>query len=297
MQKKSTIKKKRKFQFINHCKNFFSANKLSEIYDVGGDFLRRLNLIPCFNTIKERIPDYEDIICTEEELSGLLNLGLKGLKELRENNGYDSKFSEGTEELWDVYSNPLIPFIEQYLNYDAFEGINNEYEIQKDILLDVFNEYLSKYNIPPLKAKNVLTRKLNSQRGYKIKARDFKIKGVDCHVYTNIQFNEKAIEEFEEIINIKKDSKKREQYNKQTKVTGIINSYKRDFSKKINKVINRLSDMFEENDWKKLKIENIIQILELEVELDKDFIINCINEMLESNQLINKKNIKDLIEI
>lgn len=287
----------KKFQFINHCKNLFSANKLSEVYEMGGDFLRRLNLVPCFNTIKERIPDYEDIICTEEELSGLLNLALNGLKELRGSNGYDSKFSENTEELWDVYSNPLIPFIEQYINYDSFEGINTEYEIEKEQLLYVYNEYIGRYSIPPLKAINVLTRRINSQKKYKIKPRDFRLKGTEYHTYTNIQFNEKAIEEFGEIINMEKNIGEKEIYTKQTRLVEGISQYRMDFNKKVDKLMNRLIEIFEENDWVKLKRKSVIQALELEDGINKDFIINYIDELIESNHIINKRNIADLIEI
>ncbi len=58
---------------------------------------------------------------------------------------------------------------------------------------------------------------------------------------------------------------------------------------KLETLMNRLKEVFEENNWKALEKSNIIQILELEENLDKKFIESALEELLKEGTLYEPK--------
>ncbi|MFX1377842.1 MAG: minichromosome maintenance protein MCM [Promethearchaeota archaeon] len=58
---------------------------------------------------------------------------------------------------------------------------------------------------------------------------------------------------------------------------------------KLETLMNRLKEIFEENNWKALEKSNVIQILELEENLDKKFIETALEELLKEGTLYEPK--------
>jgi len=58
---------------------------------------------------------------------------------------------------------------------------------------------------------------------------------------------------------------------------------------KLEICLNRMKEIFEENNWRALAKSNIIQILELEENLDKIFIKAVIDELIKEGTLIEPK--------
>jgi len=58
---------------------------------------------------------------------------------------------------------------------------------------------------------------------------------------------------------------------------------------KLETLMNRLKEIFEENNWKSLEKDGIIQILEIEENLDKKFIDNAIEELIKEGTLYEPK--------
>jgi replicative DNA helicase Mcm len=58
---------------------------------------------------------------------------------------------------------------------------------------------------------------------------------------------------------------------------------------KLETLMNRLKEIFEENNWKALEKSNVIQILELEENLDKKFIESALEELLKEGTLYGPK--------
>ncbi|MFW9970312.1 MAG: hypothetical protein ACFFDF_08940, partial [Candidatus Odinarchaeota archaeon] len=58
---------------------------------------------------------------------------------------------------------------------------------------------------------------------------------------------------------------------------------------KLETLMNRLKEIFEENNWKALEKSSVIQILELEEILDRKFIENAIDELLKEGTLYEPK--------
>ncbi len=58
---------------------------------------------------------------------------------------------------------------------------------------------------------------------------------------------------------------------------------------KLETIMNRLKEIFEENNWRALEKSNVIQILELEESLDKKFIENALDELIKEGTLYEPK--------
>ncbi|MFX1374971.1 MAG: LAGLIDADG family homing endonuclease, partial [Promethearchaeota archaeon] len=59
---------------------------------------------------------------------------------------------------------------------------------------------------------------------------------------------------------------------------------------RLESLMNRLKEIFEENHWRSLEKSNIIQILELEENLDRKFIENALQELIKEGTLYEPKN-------
>ena len=77
------------FDFLNHAKLIFSANQVPESWDLSTAFYRRFRIIDFPNEFtpndKNFIPRDQllELLTSEKERSGILNIALKGLKRLR----------------------------------------------------------------------------------------------------------------------------------------------------------------------------------------------------------------------
>lgn len=133
------------FHFVNYAKLLFSANKVPEAYDDTSAFFRRWIIIVFPNVFSGSTADpyILDKLCTEQELSGLLNLALKGLKSLLENG--DFSYSKTTEEVKEDYirkSSPITAFV-----MDSLETDSDAFIIKKD-LYSAFAEYCRQKALP-----------------------------------------------------------------------------------------------------------------------------------------------------
>ena len=115
------------FEFVNYATPWFASNELPETADKTRSFYRRWVIIKFPYTFtsdpgelelddhKRKDPSYPESLITEEELSGLLNWALDGLDRVLKN---DRFFNERTvsrkSELWELESNPVANFIEEW---------------------------------------------------------------------------------------------------------------------------------------------------------------------------------------
>jgi P4 family phage/plasmid primase-like protien len=106
----------RAFDFVNKAKFTFSGNKLPE-EPKDPAWFARIKLISMRNIFRGTNKDDKKLIhklILEEELSGLLNLALKGLKRLYDNDKFSYyKTFEETEREYILYSNPVEAFVSE----------------------------------------------------------------------------------------------------------------------------------------------------------------------------------------
>lgn len=143
---------KRKFlpdiSFENYAKFVFACNDLPMVYDLSKGFWDRWILLefPFYFAEKERFEQTQeqerinwkirdtsilDKITTEQELSGLLNKFLEGLKRLKKNEKFSQTIgTEQTKNLWIRKANSFIAFVMDEIEED-YDGKISKKEVRK----------------------------------------------------------------------------------------------------------------------------------------------------------------------
>jgi phage/plasmid-associated DNA primase len=128
----------------------FSANVLPRSSDDTYAYYSRWILIEFLNFFDPQKgtgdPDLDAKLQTPEELSGLLNIALAGLKRLRANSwkfSYD-KTVEDVEIMYKRNANPVLAFL-----MDECDAVSSSY-IEKTVFNNRFNDYAKKHGIRPL---------------------------------------------------------------------------------------------------------------------------------------------------
>ena len=145
------------FNFVNYAKLIFSANKLPESKDDTDAYFRRWIFINFPNRFEGSNcdPYLFDKLSVDEEISGLLNFALEGLKRLLENNAFtNTPSTDGMRESYQRLASPIAAFV-----MDCVEVSADEFVV-KDDLYNAFIDYCSKKNLPGM-AKNAFSMRLH----------------------------------------------------------------------------------------------------------------------------------------
>ena len=172
------------FTFKNHAKLLFSANMLPATADESSAFFRRWILIDFPNKFEgdRADPKILEKLTTREELSGLLNLAIRGLKRLLERGEFPhSKTTEKIREDYIRKSDPIGAFVMDCLEIDA-----TSFEV-KDMVYRAFVDYCAEHRLPAVD-KGVFGKKLPSH----IQVSDDRplVEGRRRHAWKGIRFKE-----------------------------------------------------------------------------------------------------------
>jgi putative DNA primase/helicase len=134
------------FTFVNFAKMIFSANKTPSVDDDTFAFWSRWIYIIFPNVFVGEDADNEltEKLTTPQELSGILNLGLKGLKRLLEQK--DFSFSKSTQEIqenWIRKSDSVGAFVLDCVEFDPQSEV-----IKKDVYNDWYLVYCEEEELP-----------------------------------------------------------------------------------------------------------------------------------------------------
>lgn len=150
------VKFKNPFSFLNTAKMIFSCNQVPESMDESFAYFRRWILINFPNKfVGERAdPNIHEKLTTEQEMSGILNWAIDGLKRLLARG--DFSYGRSTQEVWELYeklSSPVAAFVRECLEFESTAWIT------KDELYNKFVKYCEKNKLATVE-KNVFGRKL-----------------------------------------------------------------------------------------------------------------------------------------
>lgn len=152
------------FEFSPYAKHLYSMNKVPESVDKTFGFYKRLVMF--LHTV--RIPKNKqdiyllDKLSTPEELSGLLNLALLGLKMLFKDGGFTGVGNvDKIRKLYEAQSNLVTGFIDKYYEIDAG---NSNYLIETNQIKSEFKAYI-KQN--PELSKYLMSEALEDESDYK----------------------------------------------------------------------------------------------------------------------------------
>lgn len=134
------------FTFVNFAKLTFSANKVPEVYDDTTAFFRRWLIITFPNFFEGRADrNLLAKLTTPEEMSGVLNWVLEGLKRLR-SNGFEFTNGKSVDQVREEYirkSSPIRSFLMDCIESPAPTG-----QVLKEELYAAFVEYCSNMKLP-----------------------------------------------------------------------------------------------------------------------------------------------------
>jgi len=139
------------FEFVNHAKLIFSANKPPQMVDDTDAFFERWNIIIFPNQFRDGNKDVKKFekITTPNELSGLFNLALDGLERLLDQGKFtNTKSNEETRQQLILLSNPVGGFVMRWCKQGDDERIS------KGDLYNAFMQYCEVYRlVKPAKNK------------------------------------------------------------------------------------------------------------------------------------------------
>jgi putative DNA primase/helicase len=126
------------FSFRNYAKLVYSTNKIPETEDKSFAYYRRWLILMFEKVFDDTLKDTKLIhkLTTPEELSGLLNLALIGLKQLHKDGGFKDISVEKVRKIYDRNSNTVNAFLHEkcIIDLDAPEYYA--------LTTDVYNEYV-----------------------------------------------------------------------------------------------------------------------------------------------------------
>jgi len=160
------------FRFRNFAKLIFSANELPESDDKSDAFYRRWLI---FHFDKKFVGGQEDTkllakLTTTEELSGLLNLALTGLKQLIDEGGFHEKTIEDIRRDYEEHTNDVNAFLYQECSVDI---TNTEFYTLTTDLYAAYVSFCFKRGSRP-KEMSAFGKKLADQGIYNMRHQDDK---------------------------------------------------------------------------------------------------------------------------
>lgn len=116
------------FSFKNFSKLMFACNKIPDVKDMNDEaYFNRWMVVHLEKTIPVKISNFIKTLTTQEELSGLFNLAMVGLRRLLEQDGFSYKNSGIDTKLEMMRSaSPLANFVTEMLVRDAEGQISKE---------------------------------------------------------------------------------------------------------------------------------------------------------------------------
>jgi len=151
---KGERKYQKHFNFKNSAKPFFSTNTIPYVYDNTDAFHRRWRTIKFTQKFPLGAPQTDpqmlSKLTTPEELSGILNWILEGLKRLLKNKTFSLlKPVEERREEWHILSNPLSAFIHDCVKFGVDEYVTKEEFYQ------AYRKYCIERSLPIMTKKKV----------------------------------------------------------------------------------------------------------------------------------------------
>jgi len=184
---------KDQFDIQNRTKFYFSANVLPKVADDTRAFYRRLIIIPFPNTFDESKadPDLFEKLTRPEELSGILNWSLEGLKRLIQNH-FKFSYHKTVEEIMEQYtraSDPIKAFIEDETIEDP-----NAYIVKQE-LYQAYVDYVKEHKLASPLSPTTFFRNLLKYR--KLATEHKNVKGQRVWVYLGLRLKNELEKEEE----------------------------------------------------------------------------------------------------
>jgi len=184
---------KDQFDIKNRTKFYFSANVLPKVGDDTIAFFRRLIIIPFPKTFDESKadPDLFEKLTRPEELSGILNWAIEGLKRLIENH-FRFSYHKSVEEIMELYTRASDP-VKSFLDEQTVEDPNAW--IPKQEFYSAYVDYVNSHKLASPLSQTTFFRNLLKYR--KLATEHKNVKGQRVWVYIGLRLKNELEKEEE----------------------------------------------------------------------------------------------------
>jgi putative DNA primase/helicase len=173
------------FHFKPTAKHLFVANQLPDTENDDAAFYRRILLIPFPHTVPRQERDLELEEKLQDELPGILNWALDGLKRLQQQGGFTGDVGPSqTAEKWDKWGHTVDRFYQACIEIDPDAN-----PIPKDTLYGLYRQFCEEENMP-CDMQQAMTRRLKTEHG--VKDSHARVDGENKRVFTNVDLTSRA---------------------------------------------------------------------------------------------------------
>jgi len=214
------------FSFVNYAKLIFNSNHIPhQQYDKSLAYFRRWIIVSFPQTFDENNPrtnpDIENLLTTDEEMSGLFNWAIEGLKRIREKRKFSYTYDDNEDEAGERYemlAKPELQFMKDNLT------------LEPDSIIPVIKVY-EKYNVWANERRYPVLTMSSFSRSIKKVMMD-KEKRIGCEIVTS-RVGDKTCKCYKNVTMINDDTPKNDKLD-----IGIKKEYPSDKLKRLDKMIN-----------------------------------------------------------
>lgn len=168
------------FGFKNTAKLWFSANRLPKTRFPDDAFDARWIIVPFVNSVYgKEDPNLMAKLTTPEELSGIVNFALGGLKRLRENS-WKFSYEDDAAAIYRRNSDPVIAFL-----VDMCE-ISEGYVVKSE-LVKAYNKYAMQMGLPVVASKKAFGMTMMDQTVIPVETSNPSVNGKQVEAWVGIK--------------------------------------------------------------------------------------------------------------
>jgi putative DNA primase/helicase len=169
------------FSFVPYCKVVMAANIFPKITDHSSAFYNRLILIPCDRVFSDEEQNRDLPIMLLEELSGIMNWAIEGLRRLEERGKFEQlDFMKDAVEELENENNPVNLFFDEHIAIDMGG------HIEKGDLYNRFKEWAEKNNNYKLSAARFASCVF--KKYHKQTPKDVKLQSGGKRIWRNLKY-------------------------------------------------------------------------------------------------------------
>lgn len=299
---------------------FYLLDKAVEYFDktIEGEYSKYEKLRKLFDITKTKFENFlveKNLKVSDPRrptLYTLFNIGLQIWKYINELKGFKSEI---IDEYLDFYSENFLSLFEEQEYKETEKALeklitifyyfkNNKqrvwlYKFQEipaltTRFIDGYNQWARQRNYPTYDGLTDIAKMQSNVLQKDIKAKSRYIESLNDGDQDTIRCVPFYFEELQELIEPKKEKEldcKDLNLGKELNHRDMDRIFKGESKEKIEKIeyiLNRLKEIFEENNFKELELTNVLQALELEDNLTSQFIKDVINDLIGDGTLIKK---------
>lgn len=196
------VKNKDRIRFRAFLQMIFDSNSMPIFEDNSYGFIRRFTRVnhpyefvdnpdPLNPLQRQKDPNLETRLCTESELSGILNLIIERAKAIIPDRKIHRR--ENDFEAYEIQSHSISDFIDQFVTFEPNDRDNDFNKISADLLYSKFEEY-TRFAVGAKMSRKKFSRYIGGKNGQP--SVTIRVDGAEMRGFKGLRFDEKEFKAF-----------------------------------------------------------------------------------------------------